>query len=226
MKTEIITYRRHSRRREKVNTRNKTSENVRKLTEELTSSPASNYKIKDAEKLARKVLDAGGWNSHERSIPIKTIAEYFGFKVYAQKTIPDNAAGNIYVGGTTNKLYGHDKVIIAAKNEKFTHQRFIIAHELGHYLMDYVGSTLEKDSKKLFAQAYTKENHGAGNIKEDRADRFAAELLMPADEFIAEYAKVMKSVEFDEQFAIPTLAAYFEVKENSIIRRLSETGLS
>lgn len=48
---------------------------------------------------------------------------------------------------------------------------------------------------------------------------------MPADEFIAEYAKVMKSVEFDERFAIPTLAAYFEVKENSVRRRLAETGL-
>lgn len=55
--------------------------------------------------------------------------------------------------------------------------------------------------------------------------RFAAELLMPADEFIAEYVKVMKSVEFDERFAIPTLAAYFEVKENSVRQRLAETGL-
>lgn len=203
-----------------------TEENIRELTEWLALNPASGGGIKDAENLARKVLRAGGWDSHERSIPIKTIAECFGFKVYAQETIPDNAAGNIYVGGTTKKLYGHDKVIIAGKNEKFAHQRFIIAHELGHYLMDYVGSALEKNPKKLFAQAYTKENHGTGDIKEDRADRFAAELLMPADEFAAEYAKVMKSVEFDERFAIPTLAAYFEVKENSVIRRLVETGLS
>ncbi len=91
--------------------------------------------------------------------------------------------------------------------------------------MDCVGSSLEKNPKRLFAQAYTKENHGAGDMKEDRADRFAAELLMPADEFVAAYAKVMKSVEFDERFAIPTLAVYFEVKENRIRRRLVETGL-
>ena len=203
-----------------------TVENIRELVDWLSSNPIFNGGINDAENLARRVLQAGGWNSHERSIPVKTIAEYFGFKVYVQETIPDNAAGNIYVGGTTEKLYGHNKIIIARKDEKFPHQRFIIAHELGHYLMDYVGSLLEKDPKKLFAQAYTRENHGAGDIREDRADRFAAELLMPADEFIAEYAKVMKSVEFDERFAIPTLAAYFEVKENSIIRRLAETGLS
>lgn len=170
-------------------------------------------------------MRAGGWNSHEHSIPVKTIAECFGFKVYVQETIPDNAAGNIYVGGTTKKLYGHDKIIIARKNENFAHQRFIIAHELGHYSLEYIGSSLEKNPKRLFAQAYTKENHGAGDMKEDRADRFAAELLMPADEFVAAYAKVMKSVEFDERFAIPTLAVYFEVKENRIRRRLVETGL-
>lgn len=200
-----------------------TMENIKELIASLSLTPMLDGGTRDAENLARNVLRTGGWDSHEHSIPVKTIAECFGFKVYAQETILDNAAGNIYVGGTTKKLYGHDKIIIVRKNENFAHQRFIIAHELGHYLMDYVGSSLEKNPKKLFAQAYT--NHGAGDVKEDRADRFAAELLMPVDEFIAEYVKVMKSVESDKRFAIPTLAAYFEVKENSVRRRLVETGL-
>ena len=55
--------------------------------------------------------------------------------------------GNIYVGGTTKKLYGHDKIIIARKMRTLLTGRFIIAHELGHYLMDCVGSSLEKNPK-------------------------------------------------------------------------------
>lgn len=203
-----------------------TSFDIKGLTEWLANNPASGYGIQDAEWLANAVLDAGGWDTHGQAIPIKDIAECFGFKVYAQDIIPDGAIGNIYVGGTTKKLYGHDKVIIAKKGEEPAHQRFIIAHELGHYLMDYVGSALERTPNRLFAQAYTKENHGAGDIMEDRADRFAAELLMPKTEFLQEYARVMRMVESDMRFVIPTLAVYFDVKPGSIEKRIIETGIS
>lgn len=203
-----------------------TERNIERLTAQLRSCPASGCGVKDAERLADEVLAAGGWDSRERSIPVKTIAECFGFRAYVQETIPDNAAGNIYVGGTTKKLYGHDKIIIAGKGEPFNSQRFILAHGLGHYLMDYVGSALEKTPGKLFSRAYTGESRGAGDIKELRADRFAEELLMPADEFAAEYAKVMKAVESDMRFAVPTLAAYFEAEERRVARRLSYMGLA
>lgn len=171
--------------------------------------------ITNPEDLARSVLGVGEWNSYIGSIPVKTIAEYFDFRVYVEDDMPNSVDGHIYVGGTTRKVYGHDKVIVVRKDKKFAYQRFVIAYELGRYLMDYVGSELEKNPKKLFMHAYVNED-----VFRDDAYRFAIELLMPVGEFATEYIKVMRLLDFDERFAIPTLAIYFGVQEKFVLERL------
>ena len=54
--------------------------------------------------------------------------------------------------------------------------------------MDYIGNPDYDDKSILFSKIYPKINHDSP--EEIRADRFAAELLMPKKVFLAEYVKV------------------------------------
>lgn len=144
------------------------------LVEELNARPAHGHNIEDAEKLADKILELGGYKDTLGRTPIVKIVNDFGFSAFKEQNMPENISGNIFIGGTTKEIYHKDKVIVVGTDEKFYHQRFIIAHELAHYLMDYIGNKKYADSKKLFSMAYLKDDHDKGEVREDR---FAAEIL-------------------------------------------------
>lgn len=154
------------------------------------------------------------------AIPIIKIANNFGFATYKAKDIPSDISGKIFVGGNTEKDYNNDKVIIVGANEVFPHQRFILAHELAHYLLDYVGSDENNNKNHAFSKIYPKINHDS--IEEIRADRFAAELLMPKKIFLSQYIKAMKKSDYSKAYTITYLSELFKVKESCINRRLQE----
>lgn len=97
------------------------------------------------------------------AIPIIKIANNFGFATYKAKDIPSDISGKIFVGGNTEKDYNNNKVIIVGTNEVFPHQRFILAHELAHYLLDYVGSDENNNKNHAFSKTYPKINHDSRN---------------------------------------------------------------
>lgn len=201
------------------------SQEICGLIDKFRNSHKEEYSVPLAEKMADEVLAAGGWESRT-PVPVMDIAENFGFKVYTYSSIPDGAAGNIYVGGTTKDLYGTDRIILVGSREKFPHQRFIIAHELGHFLMEYLGSGWEDTPGRVFTMAYSKERHERGGMRETCADRFAAELLMPRGEFGARYLRVMENLMFDKKYAVPVLAENFGVKPSSITKRIAEISFA
>ena len=190
------------------------------LVNELLRKPANNYTINMAEELADRVLKKGGYDDLIGSTPIVKIAQDFGFTTYHEGDMPADVSGNIYIGGTTNKVYGKEKVIVVGDNEEFYHQRFIVAHELAHYLMDYIGSNYSQNTNRLFSRAYTIKDHNSP--EEVRADRFAAELLMPAKSFYKQYMKAMETSEGNRRYAVAYLSRYFETKKSSIKRRIQE----
>ncbi len=191
------------------------------LVDMFRNSHQEEYSVPMAEKMADKVLAAGGWTDI-MPVPVMDIAESFGFKVYTHPDIPDGAAGNIYVGGTTKDLYGTDRIILVGNREELPHQRFIIAHELGHFLMEYLGSRWEDMPGRVFSMAYSKERHERGGMRETCADRFAAELLMPRGRFSARYLAAMENLIFDKEYAVPVLAENFCVKPSSVTKRIAE----
>lgn len=191
-----------------------------KLVNELKSKPANKYMIQEAEQLADKVLEMGGYTGKIGAMPIVKIANDFGFATYKANNIPEDISGNIFIGGNTKNDYGKDKVIIVGAKESFPHQRFIIAHELAHYLMDYIGSDKSNDKNFTFSKTYPKINHDS--IEEIRADRFAAELLMPKKLFLNQYVKAMKKSDYSKAYTITYLSELFKVKESCINRRLQE----
>ena len=193
------------------------------LVSQLRENPANLYTVKEAEKLADRVLEQGGYEDVVGATPIVKIAEQFGFTTYKERTLPEDVSGNIYVGGTTRDIYNTDKVIVVGEDEEYFHQRFIIAHELAHYLMDYLGSDKSQNQSILFSRAYPKSNHDSE--VEIRADRFAAELLMPAKEFARQYIKAMEAYDYNKRYAMAYLSDFFKTKKSSIERRIEEVIL-
>ena len=190
------------------------------LVRNLQMNPANQYTIKQAEKLADEVLVRGGYEDKIGPTPIVKIAEEFGFSTFEESSIPDDVSGNIFVGGTTEEIYNTDKVIVVGAREEYFHQRFIIAHELAHYLMDYLGSDASCNTAILFSRAYPKENHDSE--VERRADRFAAELLMPAKEFLRQYIKAAEMSNYNYKYIVAYLSDFFETKRSSVARRIEE----
>lgn len=188
------------------------------LVKKLVSKPADKFVVREAELLADEVLQIYGHIGKIGSTPIVNIAKEFGFKTIKADNIPDDISGNIFIGEEARQSYGSDKVIVVGSNEVLPHQRFIIAHELAHYLMDYLGNETYKN--KLFSKTYPKINHDS--FEEIRADRFAAEILMPKKVFLMEYIRAMKFSNYSKEYTITYLSRLFKVKESSIFRRIDE----
>ena len=70
--------------------------------------------------------------------------------------------------------------------------------------------------------AYLKDNHDKGEV---RADRFAAEILMPANLFSAKYKRVSELSFHDMEYTLKYLSDYFQTKISCIKRRIDELGL-
>lgn len=193
---------------------------IDEIINNLKSNPAKNYSIEQTEDLAKQILKDCGFDNVSGATPIIKIANILGFLCLKAENIPEDISGNIFVGGTTKDIYNSDKVIIVGCDEEYEHQRFIIAHELAHYLLDYLGSIESKNPRLLFSKTYPKANHCSD--EEIRADRFAAELLMPSKLFLKQYVKAMEASDFNRKYTVSYLATFFKTKISSIERRIDE----
>lgn len=214
----IISYVCYIKRRRQMGERESTM--YKELVDKLQKNPANKYTINEAEKLADEVLEVGGYNNLVGPTPIVEIAKQFGFTTFQENNMPEDVSGNIFVGGTTKAVYDTDKVIVVGDSEEYYHQRFIIAHELAHYLIDYLGSETSFNTGMLFSRTYPKKNHHSP--EELRADRFAAQLLMPAKLFYRQYLRALEVSDYNRRYVIVYLSDYFETKRSSIEKRIQE----
>ena len=193
-------------------------ENYQDLVSSLQSNSANNYTIKEAEELADTILSIDGYLDIQAPPPIINIAQDFGFFVVSQPITKSNISGNIYIGGTTAQCYPNsNNVIIVSDEEEYFHQRFIIAHELGHYLMNYLNNPeYTNNPGKLFSKPYY------SNKQNDlQADKFAAELLMPQHQFTTQYLFAIEE-SYDRRYAISYLSSFFKVTKSRVERRILE----
>lgn len=150
--------------------------------------------------------------------PIVKIAKLFDFKTYKESL---NESGDININGETKEKYGHDKVILVNRNEELFHQRFVVAHELAHYLFDFLGNSAYEDKSILFADTYEKDKHETP--QEKRANTFAAEIMMPKELFVRQY-DVARREENNHMFIVLYLSRYFETSVESIEKRIKEVA--
>lgn len=178
------------------------------------------YTALEIEHLADSILIENNPAELVAPTPIVKIVSDFGFKAFKIENLGEDISGNIYIGGTTEKVFHHDKVIVVQAKEELYHQRFIIAHELGHYLLDYIGNPTFEDPKKLFSKTYIKAEHES--FDDILADKFAAELLMPSRLFLQKYINIMDYSRNNIVFTVTYLSVFFEVKKEKIIKRIAE----
>ncbi len=131
-------------------------------------------------------------------VPIEKIAELFSLKIVYYPKFPDHISGTISRQDDFN-------IIGVNSNHPKVRQRFSIAHELGHFLLGHdhihiVDDTFDKPTDK-----------------EQGANKFAAEILIPLEMLKADIA--------NNEYDIPALSQRYEVSEQAMSIRLLETGL-
>lgn len=103
------------------------------------------------------------------------------------------------------------KTIIVKSSEHPFRKRYIVAHELGHYVKNHI---IDEDCKSENIQQKIDVN------TEQEANEFAVELLMPK-------YKVSKMFDkYSENNVIERLSLFFAVSESAIRHRLVNLGLN
>lgn len=173
---------------------------------------------KDIEQRALDVLEKNG-NKSDSFVNIVDIANNLGFIVGNVK-LPDDDDGFIIVDDVDHNLFdtGSNKVIGVRADQTTEWKRFIIAHEIGHYVLHY-------DQKKD-GGIYAHRDHKKGKGKiENEADYFAASILMPRDRFDKQN-KILDNAGLSFEEKIVILAKRFGVTEIMTVRRFGELGIN
>ena len=147
---------------------------------------------------------------------IVSLAKSMGFFV-ATGFLEENEDGFIMVNSDGTKLLGTEssKVIIVNSSRNQNQKRFIIAHELGHYLIN------GKD-KQIFAHRKKEDEVRAEN--EQEVDYFAASLLMPKEAFQTKSNHLISEGK-DLSERVMELAKIFRAPVDSVLRRVEELNL-
>lgn len=70
------------------------------------------YTALEVEHLADSILIENNPAELVAPTPIVKIVSDFGFKAFKIENLGEDISGNIYIGGTTEKVFHHDKVIV------------------------------------------------------------------------------------------------------------------
>lgn len=210
---DVIIFNKYERKGDRMDTLNT-------MIKELEKKNSSNhtYALTEIDSIAKKILKFSGVYAKKTSIPIVKIAKQFDFKTY-KETLQDGLSGDIYINGETYNEFGHNRVILVNKNDHIFQQRFVIAHELAHFLFDFLGKAKYLDTNIKFSDTYFKNRHETP--EEKRANRFAASILMPKNTFIEQY-KIAMMESGNWLYAIVYLSQFFETPVDSIEKRIME----
>lgn len=109
-------------------------------------------------------------------------------------------------------------VIVLNKNKSEVRQRFTIAHELGHFLLDHKKNEIHVDKEFSILFRSDRASHIKHHDEEIQANAFAATLLMPAEMLekdLEAYEGAMDSGD------IQRLAARYRVSPEAFVIRLT-----
>ncbi|QMU26600.1 ImmA/IrrE family metallo-endopeptidase [Adhaeribacter radiodurans] len=121
---------------------------------------------------------------------------------------------------------GQSTIGVNSNNIEFR-QRFTIAHEIGHYLLEHQreGVFIDKPSN-LFTIVYRDQNSSTGEFLQEReANAFAAALLMPRELVNLAIKNTKFNFEDDQVDVIQCLAIKFKVSSQAMGFRLANLDL-
>lgn len=171
------------------------------------------------EKKATEIIRQDDYVDNSDTIDIIKIAKRLGFVVGNAVLNDDDDDGFIVVDERRKEIFGikTDRLIGVNSSKSLEWKRFIIAHEIGHYILHY---SVEKDGG-MFAH---REHRKGKNDVENEADFFAANLLMPRDKYIDAFNELKNNgIALEEMITL--LAKRFVVTQEMASRRLKELQL-
>lgn len=171
------------------------------------------YTIEDMPEIAQRILDK--LDIKKAPVPIVAIMKSLKFQVVTAD-MEDEISGVIGIDDELNRNFESGKVIAINRKDNFGHQRFTMAHELAHYLLDF-----DVSKSIVYYNAYnTKE---VESEEEHRANFFAANLLMPEKLFREEFAKAL--IKNNLYLTVEKLSDVFQVSREAVRRRILELSL-
>lgn len=173
---------------------------------------------KNIEKKVNELFEKVGYDDNKEEVDIIAIANKLGI-VIGNAVLDDEDDGFIIVRDGEEEILGikTDKLIGINSTRPIEWKRFIIAHEIAHYYLHYMNG----NNKGIFAHR----DHKKGkNDKENEADFFAANLLMPRDKFTLKFNE-LKEKQLSNEEIIVLLMKKFQVTQRMVERRIEELDL-
>lgn len=178
----------------------------------ITSIRKKSNNISDMPERAKDVIKYFDIKYEQGGVPIIEILSRLGFKVYQQELQPSSLSAYIAVDPKLQERYGTNRITCVNCNDNIGHKRFALAHELAHYLFDF------DENSVVYYNTYLA-NEGEQNEIEQRANAFAANLLMPEDEFRKVLNSCNEEMKADK---ISYLSDYFQVSVTAVMKRIGE----
>lgn len=171
------------------------------------------YTIEDMPEIAQRILDK--LDIKKAPVPIVAIMKSLKFQVVTAD-MEDEISGIIGIDDELKRNFESGKVIAINSKDNLGHQRFAMAHELAHYLLDF-----DVSKSIVYYNAYN--TREVESEEEHRANFFAANLLMPEKFFREEFAKAL--IKNNLYLTVEKLSDVFQVSREAVRRRILELSL-
>jgi len=174
--------------------------------------------INDMPARAQDVLNYFKIKDFADGVPIVEIVTKFGFKIFQSDLKPKGLSAYIAVDPKFEEIFKSNKITCVHIEDNIGHKRFALAHELAHYLFDF-----NEDENMYYYNTYFPRNE-ENSMEENRANQFAANLLMPEKIFRKKYKEYRKNN--GKADTVNELGHYFLVSPTAVLRRLEELGIA
>jgi len=142
------------------------------------------------------------FNSNEYAVNLYAIIEKLGATLCKTDKLPNS------ILGSARKTRSGVWIIIVNSRQIDSRQRFTIAHEIGHIVLNH---------SDIYPEYYSFITNSKLAYKERQANVFATELLMPVSKF--------KDLYFNKHITnVPDIAKYFQVSKQAAEIRITEIG--
>ena len=173
--------------------------------------------VEDMPDRAKEILEYFNIKDFSEGVPIIDILKKMGFKIFQSNLEPDGLSAYIAVDPKFEEVFESNKITCVHAKDNIGHKRFALAHELAHYLFDF-----DEDRSLYYYDTYFA-NGSIDKFEEERANAFAANLLMPADIFWKKY-KEFEALQSKAEI-VSALSRYFRVSATAVMKRFPEVGI-